>query len=240
MFFLLLFIQILVFATLAFFLRQILTHKITGATTHLQQLSHDYTKKDQQAEKRLEEAEQYYKKMRVKAQEETDQLKAKFEQETQEAKDKIFKRAHTESDEIVQHANEAKQVMISEIEERITKQAIEKACELVEDVLAGQFKLEIHSAWVDDLIENGFKQVNKMHIGDDVTEAKVESALSLEKDQRDKLSQKLKSIFKKNITVKEKVEPKVVAGIIITVGNLILDGSLRGKIREKIRHAQQG
>ena len=237
MFYLLLLIQLLVFGGLAILLRQLLTRNITGATAHLQQLSQDYTKKEEQAEKRLEEAEQYYKKTLAKAQEEIHQLKAKFEKETQEAKDKILKQAHIESEEIVQRANKTKQVILSEIEDRIAKEAIEKACELVEDVLSGQFKLGVHSGWVDDLIENGFKQMSKLHIGDDITEAKVTSALPLEKNQRNKLSQKLKSIFKKNITVKEEVDPKVVAGIVITIGNLVLDGSLRSKIRERIKHA---
>ena len=237
MFFLLLSIQIFVFGVLAFLLRRILTRKITGATTHLQELSQDYTKKEKQATKRLEEAEQYYKDTRAKAQQEIHQLKAQFEKETQEVKDKILEQAHIKSEEIIQHANQAKQGILSEIEDRITKEAIEKSCGLVENVLSRQFKFEVHSGWVDDLIENGFKQMNKLHIGDDITEAKVTSALPLEKNQRDKLSQKLKSIFKKNIIVKEEVNPKVVAGIVITIGNLVLDGSLRGKIRENIRHA---
>jgi len=236
MFYLLLLIQLLVFGGLALLLRQLLTRNITGATAHLQQLSQDYTKKEEQATKRLEEAEQYYQKTLVKTQEEINQLKAQFEKETQEVKDKILKQAHIESEEIVQRANKAKQIIIAEIEDRIAKEAIEKSCELVEDVLSGQFKLGVHSGWVDDLIENGFKQMSKLHIGDNITEAKVTSALPLEKNQHNKLSQKLKSIFKKNITVKEEVDPKIVAGIVITIGNLVLDGSLRGKIREKIKH----
>lgn len=236
MFYLLLLIQLLVFGGLALLLRQLLTRNITGATAHLQKLSQDYAEKDQQAKKRLEEAEQYYQKTLAKAQEEIHQLKAQFEKETQEAKDKILKQAHIESEEIVQRANKTKQVILSEIEDRITKEAIEKACELVEDVLSGQFKLGVHSVWVDDLIENGFKQMNQLHIGDDITEAKVTSALPLEKNQRNKLSQKIKSVFKKNITIKEEVDPKIVAGIVITIGNLVLDGSLRGRIREKIKH----
>ena len=237
MFYLLLLIQLLVFGGLVLFLRHLLTRNITGATAHLQQLSHDYTRKEEQATKCLEEAGQHCKETRAKAQEEIHQLKAQFEKEVQEEKNKILKRAHIESEEIVQSANKAKQVILSEIEDRIAKEAIEKACELVEDVLSGQFKFEVHSGWVDDLIENGFKKMSKLHIGDDITEATITTALSLEKNQHNKLSQKLKSIFKRNITVNEKVDPKVVAGIVITIGNLILDGSLRGKIREKIKHA---
>ena len=237
LFYLLLLIQLLVFGVLAFLLSRILTRNITGATTHLQQLNQDYTKKEEQTAKRFEEAEQYYKDRLVKTQKDINQLKTQFEKETQEAKDKILKQAHIESEDIVRHANKAKQVILSEIEDRITKEAVEKSCELVEDVLAEQFKVEVHSGWVDDLIENGFKQMSKLHIGDDITEAKVTVALPLEKNQYSKLSQKLKSVFKKNIIVKEEVDPKVVAGIVITIGDLVLDGSLRGKIREKIKHA---
>ena len=168
MFYLLLLIQLLVFGGLALLLRQLLTRNITGATAHLQQLSHDYTKKEEQATKRLEETEQYYQKTLVKAQEEIHQLKAQFEKETQEAKDKILKQAHIESEEIVQRANKTKQVILSEIEDRIAKEAIEKE------------NIKIETAEIDkipnttvkiqgDKVQTMLKLITELEDNDDIT-----------------------------------------------------------------------
>jgi len=238
LFFGLILIQIIVFIALIFILRHLLTRNVAGATLHLKQLGEDYAKKEANAKKLLEEADQYYKDTRLKAKKEVDQLKAQFEKEIHEAKDKTLKQARAKSEEVLERANKAKQAILAEVDERISKEAVKKACELVEDVLSGQFKPEVHSGWVDDLIENGFKEVKKLHIKDNITQAKVVSALPLDKKQHDKLSEKLKTIFKKKVTIKEEVDPKVIAGIIITIGSLVLDGSLRGKIREKITHAK--
>ena len=86
-------------------------------------------------------------------------------------------------------------------------------------------------------IQNGVSLYKGVKIEDDVSEASVTSAFPLEGKQRDRLSKKLKDVFKRDITIKENVDPKVVAGVVIKMGNLVLDGSLRDKIREKIKNA---
>ncbi len=230
-------LPVLIFLGLIFVFRHVMDKNVTSATRHLGELNVEYGKKDREVNRRLDEAKRASDDMLAKASSEMAKEKARIIQETETEKEKILKQAHAESEEIMSQADKSKSAMLAEIEERIANAATEKACDLVEAVLSGQFKVEVHSAWVDDLLENGFKQLDKFRIGEDVTEARITSAIPLEEKQRGKLSQKLESIFNKDIAIKEDVDPKVVAGVIITIGSLVLDGSLRDKIREKIKHA---
>ena len=82
----LLIIQVLVFAGLLFFLRYILTRSITKATSHLEELSDDYTKKQEDTKRGLEEAQKESDRILTDARMEVSKYKSKSSQEAQQKK----------------------------------------------------------------------------------------------------------------------------------------------------------
>jgi F-type H+-transporting ATPase subunit delta len=93
----------------------------------------------------------------------------------------------------------------------------------------------VHAHWVEELIEEGFNQLEHLRMPEDLREVKITSAFPLTEGQRKSLVKKLKEVLVKDITLKEEVEPKIVSGFIITIGSLVLDGSLKNKIQERAR-----
>ena len=67
----------------------------------------------------------------------------------------------------------------------------------------------------------------------------IKSAFPLSDKQQNSLSKKLKEALGKDIEIKEESDPSVVAGLVIILGSLVLDGSLKNKIQEKARYVQQ-
>ena len=228
-------LQLLIFAVLIFVFRKIMSQNVVSATKHLDELGQGYNEKEQRLNKELEEAKVKVQEMISKAQEEADQLKNQILQETEKEKDSIIKDARSHGEEIIQQAEKSRQQLLAELEERIEKEAINKACELIQDTLPEQFKQVVHAHWIEDLIENGFSQLERLRLPEDIKEAKVVSAFSLNDEQRKKLSKKLKDALGRDLALKEEVDPKVVAGIVITIGSLVLDGSFKNKIQEKAR-----
>jgi F0F1-type ATP synthase delta subunit len=110
-----------------------------------------------------------------------------------------------------------------------------KAVDLIHDVLPEKFKKNVHNEWVDGLIANGFSHLNNISIPDNVSEVLVVAAFPLTGAQRQELIQKLSSVLKRPVTLKEEVEPRLVAGLIITIASLVFDGTLKNKIMEKAR-----
>ncbi len=229
-------VQIVIFIGLILILQRIITRNVTSATKHLEELDQEYSRKEAEVDRRLEQVKEESEKLLTQAREEAEKLKAQILKEAESEKDKIMKQARGQSDEIIQQADRSRQQLISEIDERIKKEAIEKACELIQLTLPDQFKQDVHAQWTEELIESDLGQLDRLRIGEDVNEARVTSALALDEKQRKTLSEKLKDILGRDVTIKEEIDPKVVAGLVITIGSVVLDGSLRNRIKEKARN----
>jgi len=227
--------QVLIFVGLVLILRKVMSKNIISATEHIEELNQDYTKKEQEINRQLQEAKLESESILKIAQEEVEKLKTQTIKEAESERDKIIGQARLQSTEIIQQADKSRQSLLSEIEERTDKEAINKACQLLQDTLPEQFRKDAHLHWVEELIENGFSNLERLRIQEDLQEVKVTSAFSLSAEQRKNLFKKIKDVFGREVTLKEEVDPKVVAGLIISIGSLVLDGSLKNKIKERTK-----
>jgi F0F1-type ATP synthase delta subunit len=230
-------LEVLIFFALIFMFRKIMTGNVLSATKHIEELSDDYEKKEKEIARQLEAVKLQSEEMVAKAGEEAGRIRAQTIKETEAERDKILLETRTKSEEMIQQADKSRQQLLAEINERIQKESINKACELIQNTLPEQFKKEVHSHWVEELIEDGFGQLERLRLPPDIREIKIASAFALTEEQRKGLFKKLKAAFGNEIELKEEVEPRVVAGIIVTIGSLVLDGSLKNKIQEESRNA---
>jgi len=229
--------QIFIFAGLIFVLRRMLTKNVTDATRHLEELNQDYTKKEEEVNRQLEDTRVKSQNILKEAQEEAAKLRAQITKEAESERDKILEQARTQNDTIIQQAEKSRQALISELEERIERESVNKACELMQVTLPEQFKQDVHLHWVEELIGNGFSKLEHLQLPEDIQEIKITTAFPLTEEQRKDLSKKLKDVLGYETVLKEEIEPKVIAGLIITIGSLVLDGSLKNKIQEKTKGA---
>ncbi len=226
---------VILFIGLIVMFRKIMTENIDLATHHIDELNKDYTKKDEDITRRWEEVKQKAEEILRQAQEQGEKTRADLIKNAEAEKEEILKAARIKSEEMVSQADKSCQAMLSEIEQRVAKEAMHKAVGLIHDVLPEKFKLNVHNEWVDGLIANGFDRLNNLSIPKDVSEVLVMAAFPLTEAQRKELTQKLSKVLSRPITLKENVDPKLVAGLSITIASLVFDGTLKNKIMEKAR-----
>ena len=65
-----------------------------------------------------------------------------------------------------------------------------------------------------------------------VAKAHVRTAQPLSEDQQKKLKDKLKGFAGKNIELEIKEDPELIGGVVVRVGDWVLDSSLRGQLRQ--------
>jgi F0F1-type ATP synthase delta subunit len=228
-------LQVILFGGLIFILRKILTQNVIVATRHIEGLSQDHAHKQTELNRQLEEAKQKSEEMIRTAQEEAQGTKIKVIQDAEAERDRILQQAHTKSEELIQQADRSRQMILNEINERIAKEAVNKACELIHDTLPEQFKLDVHEHWVKELLEGGFVQFERLQVPAALKDVKITSAFPLTDGQRKDLVKKLKDALHRDVILQEEVNPRMVAGFVVTIGSLVLDGSLRNKIQERAR-----
>jgi F-type H+-transporting ATPase subunit delta len=62
--------------------------------------------------------------------------------------------------------------------------------------------------------------------------AEVRSAIELSEDQRRRLGDAIKRATGKDVEVKVVVDPSVMGGIVTTVGDTVIDGSVRSRLEQ--------
>jgi F-type H+-transporting ATPase subunit delta len=122
-----------------------------------------------------------------------------------------------------------------------------RVADLMIDVAGGE--LGEHAAnLVRVLAENGRLSVLPTIAGqfetlkaqaESVIEATITSALALSQTQIDELAAGLKTRFKREVTVSVEVDPELIGGAVIAVGDQVIDGSVKGRL-ERMRFALQG
>ncbi len=228
-----------VFAGLLMMMRKIMSQNVSAATKHLDEMNQDFLKKEEELNRRLSEAETQSKQIVIKASQEAMELKAKMLKDAETARDEILQQARAQSQAIIDQAEKSRQVLLTEMDQHIAKGASARAVELISQTLPDSFKQQVHTHWIEELIENSFTAVENLHIPQDLKEVSITSAFPLTDSQRTSLARKVREVIGRDVALKEEVDPKVCAGVIIAMGSLILDGSLRNKIQEQTRHDQR-
>jgi F0F1-type ATP synthase membrane subunit b/b' len=230
-------IQVAVFAVLVVALRRILRRNVTDAAVHLQGLSAEYTRRQEELKQRLDELERQYQEQIARARTEAEQIIADARQEAEALRTKRMEEARLESERIVQQALESRDAMRKELEQEMDARAVGRACELIQQALPAELRRDVQRHWLEELFANGLAQSDRLKASAGIREVKVVSALPLTKEQRELLRALLKERLGRDIAIKEETDERLVAGVTVTIGSLVLDGTLATKIQRAIRHA---
>jgi ATP synthase F1 delta subunit len=97
---------------------------------------------------------------------------------------------------------------------------------------------QMHTYWFDELCKQGLEELGRLNLPPDVAEAKVTTAYALKADQKEKLEKILKDKLSRPMKLSETVDKTLIMGVKITLGSVVVDGSLRHKIKETLKNAR--
>jgi hypothetical protein len=163
---------------------------------------------------------------------------AEAKQETAAAQSRALEEARAESERIVRQGVDARDALRRDMDREINGRALERACELIQEALPRTQRQDLQQRWFDELFRNGGTDQLKQLSGEgDVSEVKVVSAMPLTKEQQSVLKTQLKHRLGRDVEVTEEVNERLVAGLTLTVGSVVLDGSLASKVQDAMRKA---
>jgi len=230
-------IQVLFFGALVFVLHRILSRNVTHATGHLEALGQESMKKEEALKGRLEDTERLRRETLSKAKNEGERLQTEAKQQAADEKARIIAEAHKEAERIVEKANESQEVLKQELAEQTEEKALLRAKEILVSTLPEDIRKKLHEDWMQSLMNNGLAFDQFKPRKDETFQ--VTSAFPLESKQRNELKEHLKEALKHEVQFKETVDPKLVIGMVVSCGSLVLDGSLRFRIDKAIQEVKR-
>ena len=228
-------VLVMIFAILLIALRVFMRQNLSSATAHLQGMSQDYLRKHDELKKRLEEAERFYQEQMAKAQEESAELKSQALRDAEAERQRAVSQAHEEAERIIQQANQTREALRRELVQSMDQRAVEQALRLLQTALPEPLRQAAHVRWVDGLLSNGLISVERLQVRESVQEATIASAFALTAEQRGQIAKRLQESLGRPVTLSEQVDPALVAGLVITLGHLVLDGSLTATLQQQAR-----
>jgi len=229
---------ILMFFLFVFIFKKVINKNISSAVSHLDKINQDYLKKQEEAEKKLEEAERIYQEKVSQAKEEALSLREEILKQTEREKEEIINKAKEQAKEIISQAEKTRRMLITEIEQRISKEAVKKAGQLLGEALSENIRKIIHNNLVKEFIEGLSKKIGSLDIPQDLSEVKVRSSFELTSEEKDSFIRIFQKISSQEAEVVFEKDSKLIAGVIVALGSLIIDGSLQFKIRERIKELE--
>ncbi len=235
-FFLLIFIQLAMFGILILLLRFLLKRHIGSALSRIEALTQEHTQKLSDAKKRMDEANAYYSGVLVKAKDDGERARQQLIAEGIKEKQETTEQAHKQAEEIVERAQTAADIMKQQLDQKIDEESAKKAYQVIGELLSGKMGEETHAQWVRELLKNGFERLNRLHVSDDVKEVKVISAFPLKPGEKTLLTSRLKEGLGREVRLSEEVNPELILGIYLTVGNVVIDGTFQYRAQEALKH----
>ena len=209
-------------------------------TAHLQALSQEYIKKQEELRQRIAEGDKHYREQLEITKAELDRMKTQAMAETEAMRQQILNQARQESEQLIQKSLESKEALKRELELSMQQRVLESAQNLVRQSLSNELKQTIQALWLDELINQGLADVPAIASKEQVSEARIACAVALTADQKNRLQKRLEKLAGKSLTIQESVDPQLLAGLMITLGHTVLDGSLRSRLESAARQSNNG
>lgn len=225
---------VLLFFGLVFGLRSIMSKNVVLATKHLDDLNQEYAQKEKEIQRQRDDLKLKSQEILSKSLDEAEKQKMQIVKSSQEEKGKLLDAAKQKAEELMQQAEQARQSLLQEIEHKIDQRATEKALELLQKVLPEGLRQDIHSRWVSDLISAGLEELERLKVKEGIEEARIVTAFALSPEQKNALIHKLREKLKYQLELKEEIDPSIISGLIVYIGSIIFDGSLKSKIKEAV------
>jgi F0F1-type ATP synthase delta subunit len=226
-------IQVVTFVVVIVALRFLFGSHLKTALNRLQVLHQQSLEKEEILNKELEKA-------RIQSQGEISRAKeeAKLILDTakRHAEDIALEAAggaQEQSKKIMAEASERAKKLEAEVLAGAQEKAMELAQELIRATFAPKGQAILHSQLIDELIDD-LRAVDKGRLAVKVDKAEVATSAPLTSEEKKKLEGILVSKLGYELPLEEKIDETLIIGIVIKLGGLVADGSLKNKLNKAL------
>jgi len=224
-------LQVIVFVVIIFFLRKMMYSASSEEIDRLKKLEAEYTRRTNDLAAKLDETERQLKARADLAEDEARRISEQAKADAEKVKEEALVKARQESERIVSQALSTKDKVKEDIESQMKDRCASISQDMIRKIFNSKHQQPVHEGFVNEIIE----ELERVEAGKlNVLSEKGELITPYEIDERTK--EKIASIISKKsgkkISLSEKIDKSVIAGIVIKLGSLVIDGSLSGRLKD--------
>lgn len=231
-------IQVVTFLALIFFLRMLFHRHLNSALKRLQRLQQENLEREEALKEELDKAKEEHRLEVASGKEEAKRLVGVAKAEAQRLRGDLTDQAKKEAKRIIEET-EAKTVkMEQEFRSRMQDEAVHLSEEMIKYTFTDEGREKLQQQLLDEVIEE-LRKVDKERLKVGAGQGLVISAFPLTPQQQKSLKVVLEEKVGHPVELGEKRDPEIISGMLIKLGDLEIDGSLRNKLRKVIPYLRE-
>lgn len=229
----LVFLQVMTFVGLIIALRMLFARQLNAALQRLQTLQEETLVKEAQLQEELERAKQERAAEAEKGREEAGRLVEAAKQEAQALRATTEDQAKQAAQKILTRGQEELAKSRAELLSGIEADAVRLSTEVLRYTFSQQAKEDFQHSLIAELIED-VSRLAQEQFSVKAETVSVASSFPLTAQERHRLGQALSEKLGGAVTLHERIEPELITGLVIQIGALVIDGSLKNKLRKVV------
>ena len=232
-------LQIIVFSAVVYFLKRILSGDTESAVKRLGAVYEDLLKKQKDLTEKLEAAESEYQAKKEESATIADKLAGQAMDEARKKESEILKKARLEAEDILTKAHGSREQLSKEMEIAANKKMVDSTAELLSNVYDDTMKSLIHAQFIRNFIEQA-KKSDLASVDLQGQKPTLRTAIALKKEEKEQLRQVIAGgLGVPDLQVEEALDEKLIAGVAMQIGTLLLDGSFANALKESASQVKE-
>lgn len=214
-------------------IKRLLLGDTIRAVARVGQAESEIRKKEEAMRQELERHEQAHAGRRQEAVREQEARREEAERQASQMREQVLEAARREAAETLEKARKNERKLREQVELELEEKAVEFGGRVFKLVFSERISKELNRHFVGELIE-ALAETDATGITIDASSAEFISSHPLEPEQKQRLQELLATKFGVKIEIRESVQEDLLAGLVMKLGSLEIDGSLRSRYQEAV------
>lgn len=223
--------QLIVFGVVLYFYKKITAGDTENTVKRLGAVYEDLIKKQKDLAEKIEAAEKEYQAKKEESSAIADKLANQAMEDARKKEGEILQKARAEAEDILAKAHASRDQFGREMELAASKKMVDFTADLLKDVYDDKLRSLIHGQYIKNFMEQA-KKSNLDSADLQGQHPMIRTAISLKKEEKDQLRQVLaERLGVPDLQIEESVDEKLIAGVALQIGTLVLDGSFANALK---------
>ncbi len=212
-------------------IRRMLLGDANRAIARVRDVEAEVRKKEEAIRREIEEHEKEFARKKAEAEEALQRQKEEGQKELAKARDQVLADARKEADKILDQARKNEERYRKQLAQEMEEKMVDHAVQLFGMVFSEKMDAALNEKFIDELLD-ALAEVDSSNITVDARGAQFTSSHPLSVGQKERLQKLLAEKFNAQVTIDETVQQDLIAGLVLKLGGLEIDGSLRNRLQE--------
>jgi len=208
------------------------------AVARVREVEEEVRKREENLRLEIEQHERDLADRKAEVERQMEALQDEAKREAAHVKERAINEAKRDAQKIIEQAQANEKKLRDQIEREMEEKAVEYGGKIFDLVFSDLLTSELNALFTGELID-ALNEIEPGAVTVDTPDAQITTSHTLPEEVRARLTGVLREKFHDQATIAETVDVRLLSGMILKMGSLEIDGSLRNRYREAIREVQK-